>query len=129
MTTDATEAIRTIVALVPYCIDSRRWSDLAALFAENVDTDYTSLFGGEPQRQRCSALVSGWRTMLADVATQHLLGPCVVHLADRTARASCHVRAFHHAPDAPGGSAWEVLGTTSSSSKARNPSGRSRSSS
>jgi hypothetical protein len=105
-----TEAIRTIVANVAHHIDGKRWADLRALYAATVTTDYTSLFGGTPQKQSCDDLIAGWRGVLQSVATQHLLGPIVVHSTGDAATARCHVRAIHQAPKAPGGELWEVLG-------------------
>jgi SnoaL-like domain len=74
-----------------------------------VATDYTSLFGGEPQSQAGDALIDGWRTHLATVVTQHLLGPIDAEIAGEQARARCHVRALHYAA-APPVAIWEVLG-------------------
>ena len=107
---EGAEAVRTQVAAVAHHIDAKRWDDLRALFAAEVRTDYTSLFGGRAQLQGRDALVDGWRGMLGGVATQHLLGPIVVDGADDERRATCHVRALHHVPAAPGGDTWEVLG-------------------
>lgn len=104
------DAIRSTITSVAHHIDRRQWNDLTTLFATEVETDYTSLFGGTPEKQSGEALVGGWRGALEQVATQHLLGPVEVRIAGSTARASCHVRAFHHAPKAPDGAAWEVLG-------------------
>lgn len=104
------EAVRSVVTLLTHHIDGKRWSDLPALFAAEVRTDYTSLFGGTPQQQSGDELVAGWRTTLDKVATQHLLGPVEASIAGSNAGASCHVRAFHQRPDAAGGSEWEVLG-------------------
>ena len=103
-------AIREIVANVAHYIDAKRWQELRALYAEQVRTDYTSLFGGEPQSQAGDALIEGWRGVLAKVRTQHLLGPINVALTDSSATARCHVRAYHLAPGAPSGESWEVLG-------------------
>jgi hypothetical protein len=104
------EAVRSAVASVAHHIDRKQWSDLATLFTGAVRTDYTSLFGGSPQTQTGDALVEGWRATLANVATQHLLGPIQLRVDGSAAHASCHVRALHHAPQAPGGPIWEVLG-------------------
>lgn len=104
------ETVRAAVASVPHHIDTKRWDALRALFAPEVRTDYTSLFGGSPQAQARDALVEGWRGLLGKVATQHLLGPVTVDVAGTGARAACHVRALHHAAPAPGGPLWEVLG-------------------
>ena len=104
------EAIRTIVASVAHHIDGKRWADLRALYAATVAIDYTSLFGGTPQKQSGDDLIAGWRGVLQNVATQHLLGPIDAKISGSTAKASCHVRAMHQAPAAPGGELWEVLG-------------------
>jgi hypothetical protein len=104
------EAIRTIVTNVAHHIDAKRWADLRGLYAATVHVDYTSLFGGTPQKQAGDDLIAGWRGVLEKVATQHLLGPIDVHSAGDEAQARCHVRAMHYAPKAPGGEHWEVLG-------------------
>jgi len=109
MTTDH-EAIRHQVTSVSHHIDAKRWDELRALYADEVVTDYTSLFGGSPQRQAPDALIATWQAVLARVTTQHLLGPITVELAGDTAHARCHVRAMHVAPAAASGEAWEVLG-------------------
>lgn len=104
------EAVRSVVTGVVHEIDHQRWNELGALFAPEVETDYTSLFGGAPVKQGSDALVAGWRGALARVTTQHLLGPIEVRVDGERATAACHVRALHHAKDAPGGELWEVLG-------------------
>jgi hypothetical protein len=112
MTTDSgdSEAVRSIVAGVAHHIDRKHWTELRALFADEIETDYTSLFGGTPQRQAGDALIAGWRGILEKVSTQHLLGPIEVRLDGKSAHAFCHVRALHQAPKAKSGELWEVLG-------------------
>jgi SnoaL-like domain len=69
------QAVRTLVARIAHAIDTRRWADLRALYADEVTTDYTSLFGGDVQRQSGDALIAGWRNLLGALdATQHLVG-------------------------------------------------------
>ena len=110
MTLEHHEAVRATVMAVAHHIDAKRWDALRALYASEVETDYTSLFGGTPQRQSGDALIAGWRSALANVATQHLLGPIDVRVTGAVARAVTHVRALHHVAGAPGGAYWEVLG-------------------
>jgi hypothetical protein len=90
-------SIQATVARLSHHLDGKRWLDLRTLFADEVDTDYTSLFGGAPQRQVADTLVSGWKNLLGPVATQHLLGPIDVTVAGSSATAECHVRANHYA--------------------------------
>lgn len=104
------EAVRTVLARLPHAIDAKHWDEASSLFAAEVETDYTSLFGGPAQTQSAEALVGGWRDLLGTVATQHLLGPATVSIGESAARAACHVRAFHRREGAPGGTDWEVLG-------------------
>jgi hypothetical protein len=103
------EAVRETVTLVTHEIDAKRWDELRRLYAEEVATDYTSLFGGTPVKQPGGALIDGWKAALAKVATHHQLGPITVKLADGRATAGCQVRALHRADGAPGGTDWEVL--------------------
>jgi hypothetical protein len=105
------QAVRTVVARIAHAIDTRRWADLRALYADEVTTDYTSLFGGEVQRQSGDALIGGWRDLLGGLdATQHLVGPIDVRLDGEGATAECHVRGYHVRRGAPGGDEWMVAG-------------------
>ena len=108
--TNHEDAVRATITAVAHHIDAKRWTELRALYAADVDTDYTSLFGGTPQRQSGDALVAGWHSVLANVITHHLLGPIDVRIDGSTAHAATHVRAMHFAASAPGGAQWEVLG-------------------
>ena len=104
------DSVRDVVAGVVHHIDMKRWDELRALYADEVRTDYTSLFGGTPQVQSGDALIAGWRGVLEKVKTQHVLGPIVVEFEGAGTTARCHVRAMHYAPLAPSGEHWEVLG-------------------
>lgn len=107
----ATEAVRTVVARIANTIDSRRWPELRALFADEVTTDYTSLFGGDVQHQPADALIATWRQILSPLdATQHLTGAIDVQLRGAEATAECNVRGYHVSARAPGGSEWMVAG-------------------
>lgn len=112
MTDIAVEAaIRAVVARVANTIDTRRWTELRALFADEVTTDYTSLFGGDVQRQSGDALIAAWRQMLSPLdATQHLTGAIDVQRRGSVAVAECNVRGYHVSARAAGGSEWMVAG-------------------
>lgn len=104
-------AVRDSVTRVAHHIDARDWPRLRSLYADEVTTDYTSLFGGEVQRQPADALIDAWRGILTPLqATQHLLGPVSVQLEGDRARAECHVRGYHYLDGAPGGNEWLVAG-------------------
>ena len=107
---DDIERIRSVIVRVVHRIDRKEWQALRALYADDVETDYTSLFGGTPQRQGGDDLIDGWRHALGAVTTQHLLGPIDIEVSESAARAECHVRAWHHAAAAPSGDTWVVGG-------------------
>jgi hypothetical protein len=102
--------LQAIVANVAHHVDAKRWAELRTLYADEIDVDYTSLFGGTAERKAADAVVGGWRDVLGKVATQHLLGPIDVVVRGPHATARCHVRATHVLAGAAGGSTWEVLG-------------------
>jgi hypothetical protein len=105
------QTIQSIVTQVAHAIDMRRWAALPPLFADEVTTDYTSLFGGDIQRQPRKQLIDGWQHLLSSLdATQHLLGPIDVRVRDTHAVAECHVRAYHVAANAKNGREWMVAG-------------------
>jgi len=103
-------AVRAVVTSLPHNLDFKRWPEVRKLFADRVQSDYTSLFGGAPQEQTAEELVGGWEKALGRVATQHLLGPIDVRIDGDKATAQCHVRAIHVAEAAPGGAEWEAIG-------------------
>ena len=94
------------VAAFFHDVDRQDWAALRAGLADQVAVDYTSLFGGEPERVTADALVGRWRGLLPGFdATQHLLGP-VVTSGDDPVTAECNVRAYHRLD----GRTWMVAG-------------------
>lgn len=86
-----------------HAVDDRDWPTVRAGLAPEVDTDYTSLFGGEPERLTADALVARWRGLLPGFdATQHFLGPLLVD----GPTVHCDVRGHHHLD----GRTWMVAG-------------------
>jgi hypothetical protein len=91
-----------------HAVDDRAWDTVRAGLTGTVDTDYTSLFGGDPERLAADALVDRWRGLLPGFdGTQHLLGPIVVTPGDGgRATADCNVRGYHRLD----GATWMVAG-------------------
>ncbi len=86
-----------------HAIDLRDWSTLRASFADQVDTDYTSLWGGSPATQPADELIAGWREFaLGFSATQHLTGPVI----EVDGAWHAHVQARHWRD----GQVWVVYG-------------------
>ncbi|MFI9636071.1 nuclear transport factor 2 family protein [Nocardia sp. NPDC051929] len=71
---DRLDVIDTCTRMAWYA-DLREWDNLAAVFADNVTLDYTSLDGGEPVVLASTQIVAAWQeTVGGFAATQHLLG-------------------------------------------------------
>jgi len=86
-----------------HAIDALDFATLRSSFADSVRTDYTSLWGGEPETVDADELVAGWRQLMLGLdATQHLTGPIVTV----DGRLHTHVVAHHWR----GGAAWTVYG-------------------
>jgi hypothetical protein len=110
---DERQEIANRVAALAAHVDARRWSELTGLFAGTVRTDYTSLFGGEPQSTTREALVGAWRQLLPGFTrTTHVIGTPHVVVEGATARVTASVAAWHFIHDAAlaGQDRWLVGG-------------------
>lgn len=95
-----------------HAIDAKDWQGVRDAFADEVDTDYSSLFGAPAARVKADDLVTGWRTFASPfTVTQHLIGPFVVseRQSERVV-AETHVRAYHQIKGLPDGDIWMVAG-------------------
>ena len=102
------DELAELVSNLGLLVDAREWAALEALFCEQVDVDYTSLNGGEPERAAAADLVGGWRAFLGTLqATQHLIANHVVTLDGDEARVAANVTATHVAA---GDGHWVVGG-------------------
>jgi hypothetical protein len=101
-------------------VDLRDWATVTALLADEIATDYVSLFGGEPEVVTREELVGRWQALLPGFdATQHCLGQL---LPTRPGVLEGNVRGFHHLGEQTWMAAgWYVLG--SSTPATANPSG------
>lgn len=94
-----------------HALDAKDWSAVRREFADMVDLDYSSLFGGPPVHIDADEQVAGWaRFVGAFDATQHMTGPIVVTASDTSATAHTHVRGYHRLHGAEGGDIWMVAG-------------------
>lgn len=101
-----------VVTTMLHAIDALDWRTVRAALAPRVTTDYTSLWGGEPEKVAADELVDRWRRLLTGFdATQHLTGPVVVTRADdRGATCATTVRGYHHLVTGAGAATWMVAG-------------------
>ena len=94
-----------------HAIDAKDWTGVRATFADQVDIDYSSLFGAPPGRTSADDLVAGWQRFAGGFdATQHLTGPVIVTGVAGGAEADTHVRAYHYVKGEAGGEVWMVAG-------------------
>jgi hypothetical protein len=100
--------------------DLRDWDRVGALLADEITTDYVSVFGGAVATASRAQLVDQWRTTFAGFdATQHqITNVAVTPNPDGTATTRSHVRATHLL----GGRSW-VLGGVYTHHLVRAPSG------
>ena len=105
------QAISDTVTRMLFAIDKLDWSGVRGCLAAEVETDYTSLFGGTPERLQAEVLVQRWKSLVPGFdATQHLTGPILVtSRKDRTAVAETHVRGYHYL-ETQSPSVWMVAG-------------------
>lgn len=105
------QAIAATITRMLFAIDTLDWPAVRAALADEVETDYTSLFSGSIERLKADTLVQRWQSLLPGFdATQHLTGPIVVNIGkDRTAVAETHVRGYHYI-ETESPSVWMVAG-------------------
>lgn len=110
-------AITDTVIRMGWCLDRRDWDGLKALFTDLVSTDYTALWGGEPQEASVDELLStdkqgSWRrTMDGLESTQHLITNVLTDVDGDTARATANVVGVHRLTNPHGSPLWTVGGT------------------
>ena len=92
--------IRNLVASLGVLVDRRDWETLKELFMPTVDVDYSSLFGGSPERIHRDALIGTWEAFLPRFhATEHLIGIPAIEMTGDLARARAPVVAWHFIED------------------------------
>jgi hypothetical protein len=95
-TTDR-DAIINAVNQIAIMADLRNWEACKAAFSDRVETDYTSLTGGQPSTVNAENLVNGWATFFSQTfkVTQHLIGSHVVTISGDTATCLSNFQAQH----------------------------------
>lgn len=100
-------AIETRVEAVAVLVDLMAFGPLKALFAERLEVDYSSLFGGEPELLSAADLMARWSGLAPGFdATRHALSDIMVELDGDEARSSAAVTATHWLESA----IWRVSG-------------------
>jgi ketosteroid isomerase-like protein len=96
--------IERLVTQLARSADGRDWTGLRAVFADEVDFDYTSVAGGRPSRLSADALVAGWeKNLSAYVQTKHNFSDVVINVTGERASATFTGQATHVKSD---GTRW-----------------------
>ena len=96
-----------VITRMLHAIDDANWQGVRDSFTDPVRTDYTSLWGGEPETLPVDELVRRWSEFAAGfAATQHHTGPFVAS----DDKVETHVVAYHWFSEADGGGTWAVHG-------------------
>lgn len=100
-------AIRTVVEAVAVLADRGEFEALERLYAPEIQVDYTSLAGGEPQVKSSAALMTEWSSLLPGFdRTRHAIDNVRVRIEGVTAQATADVVADHWVKDLH----WRVSG-------------------
>ena len=105
--------IANVIAALGVHVDARQWDKLLALFAPEVQLDYTSLFGGEQQSMTRAQLINSWLQLIPGFThTTHLIAAPLISVAGDAAQASASVVAWHviREPAMQAASQWVVRG-------------------
>jgi hypothetical protein len=93
-----------VITRMLHAIDRLDWDAVRDSFTEEVAIDYTSLWGGDPEKLPADELISRWSEFASGLAaTQHHIGPLVIS----DDHVETHVVAYHWLPH---GGAWTVHG-------------------
>jgi hypothetical protein len=93
-------------------VDSRDWALFRSCFADEIEGDFSSVFGTPPVRLGADEFVATIApVMSALTATQHMMTNLVITFDDADhATVVAYVRAIHHNADTPGGTEQTVYG-------------------
>lgn len=99
--------IISVVSSIPLAVDLARYDLAEAAFAPNIVIDYTSLWGGAPQRMTPRSLMDAWRALVPGFdATRHELRNVQATVSGDTAIATAFVDGRHWID----GALWRPIG-------------------
>ena len=105
------QAISDTVIRYATGIDMRDWDAYRSCFTDEVDIDFTSFGGGEPQTMRADQWVAGVRAGLSGFkATQHISTNHVITLDGDDATCVSYMQAQHYLPNDKGDSSLTLGG-------------------
>lgn len=111
MSTDQENVIETCVRL-SWHVDHREWDRVAALLADSVLVDYTSVNGGEPGTYTPTEFTDGLASLLGQLdATQHVQSGHLASVEGDRAVCTANVLGFHKLANRLGSPMRTVGGT------------------
>jgi hypothetical protein len=103
-----TARVISTVSSIPLAVDLARYDLAEAAFAPSIVIDYTSLWGGEPQRMTPADLMAAWRGLVPGFdATRHELRDVRAEVRGDRATATALVDGRHWID----GRLWRPIGT------------------
>ena len=92
-------------------LDSRDWKLFRSCFADEIETDFTSVFGGTPRKLTGDKWAdAARRTLTGLAATQHMITNHVITIDGDNATCIAYVRAHHYLPNDSGDNTQTMVG-------------------
>ncbi|HYA34936.1 MAG TPA: nuclear transport factor 2 family protein [Candidatus Binataceae bacterium] len=92
-------------------LDTRDWALFRTCFTDEIDVDFTSVFGGEPRRVSADRWAeAAKRTLTGLKATQHMITNHVITVDGDSALCVAYVQAQHYLPNDKGESTQTMGG-------------------
>lgn len=105
---DRVAVVETCLTML-LCIDERRWADLGDVFTDEIEIDYTSIFGGRVATTTRADYIRTAEALLGNLeATQHLVSNHLVTGSGDRARCISQVQAVHVKANRTGDSHFTV---------------------
>ena len=92
-------------------LDSRDWPLFRSCFPDEIETDFTSVFGGDPRKVSADRWTEAARRSVSGLkATQHMITNHVITIAGDDATCIAYVQARHYLPNESGDSMQTMFG-------------------
>jgi hypothetical protein len=92
-------------------LDTRNWALFRSCFTDEIEVDFTSVFGGEPRKVSADRWAeSARRTLSGLAATQHMITNHVITVDGDQALCVAYVQAQHYLPNDQGDSTQTMGG-------------------
>ena len=92
-------------------LDSRDWALFRSIFTDEIETDFTSIFGGEPRKLTADRWTEAARRSVGGLAaTQHMITNHVITVTGDDATCIAYVQARHYLPNDKGEDTQTMFG-------------------